>query len=49
MNDDRNDDEVMDEFVVRSGNVVDDAMLSDVMKSDDRVEENHDNDDENRR
>ena len=49
MNDDRNDDEVMDEFVVMSGNVVGDAMLNDVMKNDDKVEENDDNDDESRR
>ena len=49
MNDDRNDDEVMDEFVVMSGNVVGDAMLNDVMKNDDKVEQNDDNDDENGR
>ena len=38
MDDDRNDDEVMDEFVVMSGNVAVDLMLDDVMKNDDKVE-----------
>ena len=32
-----------------SGNVVVDLMLDDVMKNDDKVEENDDNDDESRR
>ena len=32
-----------------SGNVVVDVMLNDVMKDDDKVTENDDNDDENRR
>ena len=32
-----------------SGNVVVDVMLDDVMKNDDKVTENDDNDDENRR
>ena len=32
-----------------SGNVAVDLMLDDVMKNDDKVEENDDNDDENRR
>ena len=48
MNDDRNEDEVMDEFVVMSGNVVGDLMLDDVMKNDDKAEENDDNEDESR-
>ena len=40
---------MMDEFVVMSGSVVGDSMLDDVMKNDDKVEENDDNDDESRR
>ena len=40
---------MMDEFVVMSGNVAVDLMLDDVMKNDDKVEENDDNDDESRR
>ena len=48
MDDDRNDDEVMDEFVVMSGNVAVDLMLDDMMKHDNKVEENDDNDDESR-
>ena len=39
----------MDEFVVMSGNVAVDLMLDDVMKNDDEVTENDDNDDESRR
>ena len=39
----------MDEFVVMSGNVAVDLMLDDVMKNDDKVEENDDNDDASRR
>ena len=39
----------MDEFVVMSGNVAGDLMLDDVMKNDDKVEENDDNNDESRR
>ena len=38
----------MDEVVVMSGNVGVDSMLDDVMKNDDKVEENDDNDDESR-
>ena len=40
---------MMDESVVRSGSVVVDSMLEDVMKNDNKVEENDDNDDESRR
>ena len=40
---------MMDEFVVMSGSVVVNSMLDDVMKNDDKVEENYDNDDESRR
>ena len=46
--DDRNDDEVMDEFVVMSGSVAVDLMLDDAMKNDDKVDKNDDNDDESR-
>ena len=47
--DNHNDDEWMDEFVVMSGNVVVDVMLNDVMKNDGKITENDDSDDENRR
>ena len=39
---------MIDESVVMSGNVVVNSMLDDVMKNDDKVEENDDNDDESR-